>query len=154
VIGLVVPPLRERKEDLPLLAFHFLEKYNREIGKKIGQISPEAMRLLFEYEWPGNVRELENIIERAVIFAKERFISEKDLPEELRGGLAVPLPYDLRGKSLKETLEEVEKSLIVQILREAHGNQSEAAKKLGINRTTLISKLKKYHLNLQDRLEG
>lgn len=153
VVKIVVPPLRERIEDIPLLADHFLQKYNDQTNKNIKQISPEAIDLLLRYPWPGNVRELENVIERAVIFCKESFISNRELPEELRGDLTLGPYLSVTGKSLDESLIEIEKVFLLKALQDTRGNKSEAAKRLGINRSTLMSKLKKYHLVFPDHRE-
>jgi len=153
VVSIVVPPLRERVEDIPLLAHHFLQKYNHEMAKNIKLITEAAMDRLLKYPWPGNVRELENVVERAVIFCKEDFISEREMPEELKGDFVAALYSSLHGRPYGEVLAEVEKGLLLQSLKDCRWNKSEAAKRLGINRTTLLSKLKKYHLvspNTQD----
>jgi two-component system, NtrC family, response regulator AtoC len=151
VVTIIVPPLRERVEDIPLLAYHFLQKCNHATAKNIKQISAEAMDYLINYAWPGNVRELENIIERAVIFCKESFISERDLPEELRGDL-ITAPYlSIKDKPLEEAMAEYEKEILLQSLKDTQWNKSGAAKKLGISRSTLISKLKKHHLVPSDQ---
>jgi two-component system response regulator HydG len=150
VVSILVPPLRDRIEDIPLLVHHFLHKYNQEMAKNIKQITTEAMDRLLNYPWPGNVRELENTIERAVIFCKESFISERELPEELKGGFAPGLPSGLKGRPLEEAMAEIEKKLLLHALQDTRWNKSEAAKRLGINRTTLLSKLKKHQLLLRE----
>ncbi len=136
VIHVQVPPLRERPEDIPLLAQHFLRRYATETNKKVDSIHPEAMEAMRRYSWPGNVRELENALERAVVVGKGRQLKPADLPfvvgaEEVVAGLS---------------LEDVERRYIAQVLASAKGHISNAAKVLRINRTTLYHKIKKYGL--------
>jgi DNA-binding NtrC family response regulator len=138
VIHLQVPPLRERQEDIPLLARHFLWRYATETNKKIDSIQPEAMEAMRRYSWPGNVRELENAIERAVVMGKSRQIRLIDLP------LAIPLEGAAEMEKL--SLEEVERQHIARVLATGGGNLSNAAKILRINRSTLYQKIKKYGL--------
>jgi two-component system response regulator HydG len=138
VIHLEVPPLRERVEDIPLLAQHFLRRYATETGKKVDSISSEAQELMRQYAWPGNVRELENAIERAVVVGKGRQIKPGDLPFCYPG----TGPEEIRNLSL----EEVERRHIAQVLAAESGHISNAAKVLRINRTTLYYKIKKYGL--------
>ena len=138
VIHLEVPPLRERQEDIPLLAQHFLRRYATETGKKIDSIHPEALEAMRRYEWPGNVRELENAIERAVVVGKGRQIKPGDLPF----CHATNVPEVMSNLSL----EEVERRYIAQVLISENGNITNAAKVLGINRTTLYYKIKRYGL--------
>jgi len=142
VVSIELPPLRERKEDIPLLARHFLKKFAVENQKEIAGFSPEANDFLLKYEWPGNVRELENAIERAVILAKNSYIEVADLPQESLT-LAHPAPP-------VKSLREVEKNHILNILSKTHGNNySEAARILGISRVTLYNKLKAYGLDIK-----
>ena len=141
VVTIELPPLRERREDIPLLAQHFLKEFALENQKEIAGFSPEATDFLLRYEWPGNVRELENAIERAVILAKDSHIEVADLPQEsLTMTHSVP-----SGKDLGE----VEKNHILNILNETGGNYSEAARILGISRMTLYNKAKAYGLNVK-----
>ena len=136
VVNIELPPLRERKEDIPHLVNYFLEKFSKTYGRKIKGISPEAMKLLLEYDYPGNVRELENAVEHAVVVSKGSVIREEDLPEEIRMGR--------KFKKSPEGNKEIEK--IKEALERAGGNKSLAAKILGIHRTTLWRKLKEYGL--------
>ena len=138
VVHLHVPPLRERPEDIPLLAQHFLRRFATETNKKIDSISPEALEAMRRYSWPGNVRELENAIERAVVVQKGRQIKVSDLPFTTQPGQ--------EPETGKFTLEEVERQHIARILADQGGNISTTAKILGINRTTLYHKIKKYGL--------
>ena len=141
VVTIELPPLRERKEDVPLLAQHFLKKSAVENQKEITGFSPEATDFLLKYDWPGNVRELENAIERAVILAKNSYIDAVDMPQE-NLLLAHSAPA---GKSL----EEVERGHILNILKESGGNYSKAARILGISRITLYNKAKAYGLDVK-----
>ncbi len=151
VFPIWLPPLRQRKGDIPKLARHFLQRFSQEMGKPLKGFKPEALRLLETYDWPGNVRELENAIERAAVLCKCDWIEERIL-----SFLEVVLPesYSLaQGISpvnlpLQDQLEAYEKSLIEATLSACAGNRSLAARKLAVNRTTLLAKLKKYHLDL------
>ncbi|MBE9547267.1 MAG: sigma-54-dependent Fis family transcriptional regulator [Proteobacteria bacterium] len=138
VVTLNVPPLRERKEDVPLLAQHFLMVFAEKNHKKIKGFTPQAMDRLLKYEWPGNIRELMNAVERGVVLSRSEYLDEHDLPlitkYEPFGNV---IPGDL-------PLEEVEKATILKTLELTQGNKSEAARRLGITRRTLHKKLRKY----------
>ncbi|MFA5145928.1 MAG: sigma-54 dependent transcriptional regulator [Candidatus Omnitrophota bacterium] len=151
VISITIPPLRKRKEDLPFLVDHFIGLFSKENHKKIKGISEDALDVLMAYNWPGNIRELENIIERAVILDVDGTLHKDDLPEMLRESATVITSDDARGKikdiaSLKDALKDPEKVYILKVLEETGWNKKRAAKKLGVNRTTLYNKLKKYNL--------
>jgi DNA-binding NtrC family response regulator len=137
VVSFQMPSLRERKEDIPLLSSHFLNRFAQETNKSIDRISREALDEMMLYEWPGNVRELENAIERAVVVGKERFIKPEDLPIFRPECRVPPEP-----KSLKE----MEKNHIQQVLAENDWNIAKSAKTLGIDRSTLYSKIKRYRI--------
>jgi DNA-binding NtrC family response regulator len=137
VITLHIPPLRERREDIPLLAQHFLLRYSRETTKSIDTIAGEAMDILKQYTWPGNVRELENAIERAVVICKKRRLG----PEEF-SFLAPSAPIARRTYSMKDT----EIAHLLEVLKEFDWNITRAAEALAINRVTLHKKIKKYGL--------
>jgi DNA-binding NtrC family response regulator len=137
VIHFEMPPLRERKEDIPLLAEHFLRRFSQETNKPIDQISRESMDEMMLYEWPGNVRELENAIERAVVVGKGRRIFPENLP--------IFRPEHVASAS-NNTLSEVEKAHISSILSENQWNVSRSAEVLGIDRSTLYNKIKRYRL--------
>lgn len=146
VIPIEVPPLRERREDIAQLAQYFLDVLNHERQTKIDSIADLAMRAMVGYDWPGNVRELENLVERLTVLRGEGEIRFEDLPETLRNPgrpkLSVPaLPPD--GLSLREVVEDFETELIRQALETAGWNQTRSATLLGMNRTTLIEKMKK-----------
>jgi two-component system response regulator HydG len=146
VVPLTVPPLRERKEDIPLLADHFLSLFREKNRKPIRAISGKALDLLMRYEWPGNIRELENSMERAVIMARDEVIVPADLPLQIQmlsreeGITEFGIPSGI-------SLDEMERALIVKTLEDAGGNRTRTAEILGINRRTLQNKLKQYVLN-------
>src|SRR5207249_3610723 len=133
-------PLRERMDDVPILAMHFLRKYAAREGAPTVGITDEALELLLSYSWPGNVRELENAVERGVVLGHAETLRPQDLPPHVhrRGDDQHPLvPAHL-------TLEEMEKLAIVQALRLTGGNKSEAAERLGIHRTSIYDKMRRY----------
>jgi len=144
VVPISMPPLRERKEDIPLLTEHFLEKYKDKSGGKVKQISAEALSVLMRHDWPGNVRELENCIERAIVMGEGDTIQLSDLPVAVQsrsldtGEIIDEIPPD--GISL----DQLEKSLIIKALRQTNGNQTGAAKMLGISRRKLQYRMDKY----------
>jgi len=145
VVSVVIPPLRDRKEDIPGFLDYFIKKYSGENKKNITGISAETRDLLMRYSYPGNVRELENIIERAVVLSKKGVITTADLPIHVRtatseGNISA---RNLKG-SLNETLDTVERGIILEALKESGGVQTRAAEKLGISERVLRYKLKKY----------
>lgn len=140
VFNIQIPPLRERVDDIPLLADYFLKKYTTSMNKKITGISQEAMNFMLRYKWPGNVRELENAIERAVVICRTDKIQLEDLPFKISNNL---LYNDLEDKSLSE----VEKRHIALVLKENNWNISKSAEDLKIDRVTLYNKIKKYGLH-------
>ena len=142
VINITLPPLRERKDDIPLLANHFLNKYAKSLNRATMRFSKGAMRLLVNYAWPGNVRELENTIERAVILAETDVIHSHDLPEKLRSTHIATA--DLENFEL--TLEELEREHIQRILQKVNGDKAKAAEILGIHLSTLYRKVQKLKL--------
>jgi len=143
VISFTLPPLCQRKEDIPLLCYYFLNKYAKEMNKEVKEISEEAMELLLSYDYPGNVRELENIIARAVALTNSSKIELSHLPEDFKRFKI----FTFRKKnSPLPTLEEQEKEYIKMVLKEVGGNKTLAAQILGIDRATLWRKLKKYSL--------
>ena len=138
VVTIDLPGLRYRREDILPLAEHFLKKYTRENNKPAKSFSPEAVEFMLNYHWPGNVRELENVVERGVILAKDKFITLAEFPQELtRPGL-------VEGR----TLEALERNQILKVLEETAGNIARTAKILGIHRMTLYNKLKKYNITV------
>ena len=136
VFSIELPPLRERREDIPLLADHFLRKYGEAMNKPGVRLSAPAIDVLLNYDWPGNVRELENAIERALVIARGNEIQPSDFPFQ----------FERAGSANGRSLEDVERAHIEKILRESDWNLSRAARVLGIDRTTLYNKLKRYNL--------
>jgi two-component system, NtrC family, response regulator AtoC len=148
VVPILIPPLRERREDISLLAQHFLQEFSRENDKKVTGFTPDAMESLLNHHWPGNVRELRTAIEHAVVLARGTQVTARDLPATVR---AQRDPMAATGKSSllasgTLTVREAEKQLIAQALRETRGNRTEAAGKLGMSRRTLHRKLHTYQL--------
>lgn len=148
VIPIEMPPLRDRKEDVPLLLDHFLKVANQENGKSVTGFSPQAKQFLLEYSWPGNIRELENLVERLVILKGQGTAGKEDLPasffnetppEKIFEKLSIPEG----GVCLKELVNEFENVLIREAMKKCHGNKNQAAQLLKLNRTTLIEKMKK-----------
>lgn len=158
VATLRLPSLRERKEDVPLLAEHLTQQSTRKLGKKIESISPEALKILAEYDWPGNVRELENVIERAAILSEDGVIRASHIPMDLMRGSVVTSGgamgpgFDIEGlslgngKSLKDIVQGIERTLISDALQRCGGNQVQAAKLLGITRDILRYRMKQFEL--------
>lgn len=152
VISIYIPSLKERKDDIPLLIEHFLNNSNQRINKKVKDISKEALGVLVTYDWPGNIRELENVIERAVILSRGELITKEDLPEYIlkgassRSEVMASESMPNGAKLLKEALKAPECDIIYSALEQANWNRKKAAENLGINRTTLYNKMKKYGL--------
>ena len=145
VVTLNVPLLRERKEDIPLLAQHFLSTFAEKNRKQIKGFSPQAMDQLLKYDWPGNVRELMNAVERAVVLSRSEYLDEQDLPLVIKDALSDEEKSPSRDAVPADLpLEDVEKATILKTLESTNGNKSEAARRLGITRKTLHKKLKKY----------
>ena len=144
VVSIYVPALRERKEDISLLADHFLRKYKSGDTKKTKTISAHTLRLLVDYEWPGNVRELENVIERAVALGREDTLQAGDVFSGIERRLSKP---SVASNSTNVSLVEAEKNLIEETLKVARWNQTEAAKLLGIHRNTLRRKIKHFQIH-------
>jgi two-component system NtrC family response regulator len=150
VVTVVLPPLRERKEDIPALMEHFIGKYGRENKKKIAGVTAETRDLLMRYAYPGNVRELENIIERAVVLTKGEIITSADVPLHLKTTESEEkICVAKRDGSLTETLDTVERGIIMEALKAAGGVQTRAAEKLGISERVLRYKLKKFKIREQ-----
>ncbi len=143
VIPINLPPLRERRNDIPILSRHFQRRFAAEQEKDIRTFSPDAMRQLLDYQWPGNVRELENSIEHAVVLAKGRRIQVSDLPSAIAGSLPVT---EAKTKTAGKYTEN-EVTLIREALNECNWNKKEAARRLGISRSTLYNKIRKYRIS-------
>lgn len=145
VVPIWLPPLRERIQDVPLLAGAFLKELAKENEKQINGFEAAALEAMMNYNWPGNVRELRSAVERAVVFCRKDQVALKDLPPEVRGGFAQgPKPLTVADRQM--TVQEAEKQLIIQALQDSNGNRTEAAQKLGMSRRTLHRKLHKYQL--------
>lgn len=154
VIRIVVPPLKNRPGDVPLLAIHFLDKYNKRIGKNVSGFTAEAMKVLENYDFPGNVRQLENEIERAVTLAEDKtFIRPEDFSEEVYRHTDQSRTIDLLSskKTLKEAVEELEKQMILSSMEKNDWNQTQSAKELGISRQGLIKKLQRYNMYREEQ---
>lgn len=155
VIPMTLPPLRHRKRDIPLLAMHFLKNFNEKNQYAVEGFSEEALNLLTAYSWPGNIRELKNLVERLVVLKQEGRIEAYDLPVKIRRTADIPLeepPIKItdEGICLNTAVTEFEKALILQSLQRAKGVKNEAAKLLNLKRTTLVEKIKRYHLDPRD----
>lgn len=151
VIPLHIPPVRERREDVPLLVSHFVERFNRELGKQVALPGDDVMDLLIRYDWPGNVREMRNVIERAMLLDAQEELLVSHLPPEIRGQAGGEIPTvraasaSATGSFFPKTLRDMERIQIERTLEETHGNKSRAAAILGISRQTLREKLKSFH---------
>ena len=163
-----LPPLRERRDDIPLLVKAFVEKYNRRLQKEISTASPEAMDALMRYEWPGNIRELENVIERGILFAETTELTPSDLSEQIQrraepaGSAVTPdtsvqLAEDVGHRSMKEIVrsatDRLERGLITKALGETNGNVTRAAHLLQISRKGLQNKMKELRLRDDEKNE-
>jgi DNA-binding NtrC family response regulator len=152
VICLELPPLRSRREDIPLLAAHFLKFYADENGTEVPSLSPEAMRVMMDYEWPGNVRELENAMERGVVLATSRTINPDLLPTQLTGSTYSASLLDHQpNASLFDVMEEIERRIISDRLERCHWNQTEAAEYFKIPLSTLNQKIKRLNVEIKKR---
>ncbi|MEW5910078.1 MAG: helix-turn-helix domain-containing protein, partial [Thermodesulfobacteriota bacterium] len=134
VFPIKVPPLRERKKDIPMLLEHFAALYSKQTGSEKKQFSEDAVSMLTQYEWPGNVRELQNLVERLVTIIKDPMIRSKDIPN------LGPRKIEPKDLTLKEAVNTFERQYIAEVLEAVGGNKSKAAEKLGIHRNTLLSK--------------
>ena len=155
VIQIRIPSLRERKEDIPLLTSHFLKRYSEELGKQISQISPEALRVLVQYDYPGNVRELQNIIERAMALETSQELTAQNLSSYIEEQLPIKKrPLDLEipseGVDLEKIVEDVERTLLIKALDRTKGIKKKAAELLHINFRSMRYRLEKYGLNHSD----
>ena len=157
VINIFLPPLRHRKEDIPLLTQHFLEKYGTENGKTDIELVPEALDILMDYNWPGNVRELENVIERAVVLSTRPRIDVDMIPDHIRSAPQFHIPkfaVPPEGISFKDVITNVEKRLIESTLEAAGGVQKRAAELLKIKPTTLNEMIKRYEIGTRRKKVG
>jgi len=151
VIAMTQPPLRDRIGDIPLLSEHYLKVFSEQTGRNVMEIDEMAMQAMQHYNWPGNVRELVNVIERAVVLSRESRITVTDLPERLFANHEhrANIEAHLGGASLKSALTEPERHLIIQALESSGWNRQKTAKTLGINRTTLYKKMKRYDIDFE-----
>nr|NIT57818.1 sigma-54-dependent Fis family transcriptional regulator [Fodinibius sp.]NIY26400.1 sigma-54-dependent Fis family transcriptional regulator [Fodinibius sp.] len=161
VYPIAMPPLRERKEDILPIAYHFLEQFNRSLGKEIGGFDSKAVNKLTQYDWPGNVRQLRNAIERAVILCDKEIISLKELPftDEVEQLIErVPSTNEELKRIKKEIRQkavgEVEKNFVLNALALNNWNVTQAAKKVGLQRTNFQSLMKKHGIKLQQRVKS
>jgi two-component system, NtrC family, response regulator len=161
VVPIALPPLRDRREDIPLLVQHFIEKYDRRLGKRVERVDEGALEILLDYGWPGNIRELENVMERSVLFADGPLVTVAQLPETLRervpgaarpvaplgalGAIAAPSGASMKD-IVRQAQSELERTLISRALEETGGNVTRAAKKLQISRKSLQVKMKELGL--------
>ncbi len=147
VIPIRMPPLRERRSDIPILVNHFIQEFSRKKKKNLRRVTPEAMRRLTDYDWPGNVRELENLMERLVILSEEEVLDVKDLPEHFQhqpaGTIWWPAEIPSGGLPLQKMLSDLERQLIIKALDQSGWVKNQAAQLLQLNRTTLVEKIKK-----------
>ena len=151
VFPIALPPLRDRREDIPMLVEHFLEKYARDAGKRVTRVEPRAMHALSEHGWPGNVRELENVIHRTLLVSAGLELTLDDLPPSIAAGDGVPGPAAAPSSGAPaggsgKSLEELEREAIVRAMEHNRGNLSDVARELGIGRSTLYRKLEQYGL--------
>ncbi|MCD6427127.1 MAG: sigma-54-dependent Fis family transcriptional regulator [Caldisericaceae bacterium] len=163
VVTIHIPPLRERKEDIPLLVNYFISKYSRKYGKVIQGVSEEVMKIFMDYNWPGNVRELENAIARGVIISSVPLIMKEHLPPELLQKIESEEKINSASKSgtnkentedpvvepLPDAIAKLEKEMIIKALRKCNGNKTKAAKLLGISRKSLFNKIRDYKINME-----
>jgi len=145
VVHIQVPPLKERREDIQLLAEHFLATYAGRTAKRVGAITPEAMEALYAYGWPGNIRELENCIERAVVLTRDEAVGRKDLPPPICGAEAT----EEEDPATTLNLELMERRAIMRALSETEWNKSQASARLGIFPSSLYKKMKRFGIPLK-----
>lgn len=162
VVDIILPPLRQRQGDLPLLVQHFLVRFSKRLGKEISGVSDQVLAVLSGYSWPGNVRELEHVLERAAVFCSDSTITTADLPPEILAGVgratgAAPAPGPASGFGVPEDVatprvpgEEDESARILRILRQTAGNKARAARMLGFDRSTLYRKMRLYGIEVEE----
>jgi Nif-specific regulatory protein len=149
VFPIVLPPLKERREDIPLLAAHFLDKCAQKFGITVGRVNPTAMEMLSRFDWPGNIRELENEIERAVCLSgPDKDIGIECLSEKITAVSPNEPIEALADASLQEAVSRLEKKMIIDALRKSEGNRSQASRNLGLTRQGLLNKIGRYKIDL------
>ena len=148
MIHISIPPLRERKEDLPLLCHHFVNKFNKRFGANIKAVSPGATEMILNYSWPGNVRELENVIQRGMVLTRTDMIESEHLPSSMSSmGRRFDDKMNMSGGlSLKAAQKSMEAKMIAKAMHLFQGNKSKAANALQISYPSMLSKLKKYNI--------
>jgi two-component system response regulator AtoC len=145
VMTIHLPPLRERRGDVPLLIGYFIDQFNKKLGREVEGLTSEAVPVLMGYSWPGNIRELENVIERAVLLAKDRWITPEELPPQITSDQSMPDTVIPEGTlSIRKASKMLERDLIKRVLELTEGNRTQAAKILEISRPKLLSKIKEY----------
>jgi DNA-binding NtrC family response regulator len=158
VISIHLPPLRERKEDIPQLTEHFLRKFSVENGRTGLHFTPEALKAMMDYDWPGNVREIENAVERAVVLGSSPALGAEILPEQLfQNGSHKSNSFpteNLDGRSLFEVMEACERRIILDMLSRTNWSQTEAADRFKIPLSTLNQKIKRLQIDVKRRHEG
>jgi transcriptional regulator with PAS, ATPase and Fis domain len=147
VIPICLPPLRERKEDIPILVSSFIRQLNSKTDKNIQGLSVNAMKRFMEYSWPGNIREMKSALEYAFVIAESRWIDLEHLPLQFESAGQTSRPPEKTDAS-------IEKSALIEALRQSNGNQTHAARILGINRVTVWNRMRKYHIDLKEILSG
>lgn len=153
VVTIFVPPLRDRKDDIPLLTSYFIAKYSKKYNKQVSGITPEVMDIFIEYDWPGNVRELENAIARSIIVANAPRIVKENLPSTILKKFLVESSKESEKEEfvpLPQLIERIERDAIIKALEKTGGNRSKAAKILGISRKSLFNKIRQYNIPLED----
>ncbi len=152
VITVELPPLRQRRTDIPLLAAHYLQRYSEENGFPTRELAPDALRVMMDYEWPGNVRELENAMERAVVLSRGKEVTSELLPAQLRGqSYSTALLEENSQASLFDVMEEIERRIIADRLERCNWNQTEAAEYFRIPLSTLNQKIKRLSIEVRRR---
>jgi DNA-binding NtrC family response regulator len=155
VFPIVLPPLRERREDIPLLAAHFLEKHAGALHRELGGFDPDALRALTGYPWPGNVRELENAVERAVAVAKGEVVVARDLPPDVEGTQEGAIPGEVLAKmpyreAIDLARDRASRDYLIALLEEFGGHVTHAAERAGMERESLHRLLKRYGIRSDD----
>jgi DNA-binding NtrC family response regulator len=151
VIAVQLPALRQRKEDIPALVAHFVDKYSRENDKPVSGVTPDGLQALLDYDWPGNVRELENVIERGVVLTTSSYIGRELIPDHVRTAPSFHVPHlsvPPEGISLRDVIASFERRLIESTLESTGGVQKEAARLLGLKPTTLNEMIKRHNILL------
>ncbi len=150
VIEINIPPLSERKDDIPLLVEHFITKYNKQLNRNFKGVDNAAMRTLLNYEWQGNVRELENVVERAIVLGESELITRQDLPPHLTGEYEILQPLN----SLKEAMKIYEREHIVRTLEKTENDKKQAADALGVGLSSLYRKMEEFNISVSNYLDG